>query len=591
MAFSTFIQRGSGTVRMVLACSALNPGDSRTAAIREQFESGLQSLGAALNQTLEVHSTASLESESGGHSPGSGGHREVSEADVEELKGYAADREVFFVALLLESSAAVDEELARMVKDARGDAWYSRYRMLVDEGHRLARDLTPAIRENHPAIRVLPQLASQPLEWLLQLIFEAVTEMVTLERRTALPPDTDRDGILDETEVLFGAYPRSVGSDHERFSEALEPQPPQVDPVAVELPPVVDENVQFTVYRPRAVRPDVWYPMLAFAHLAERRPDAPADEPDPVEQVKALADQALGDQAAAYASPTSDARGGIPKESELTFVPRMEGVEFNPPWRVFRWLEDVHKEEFRLRAGAGTEGQVLRGQLTVFLGAFILADVNLVIRADESAAQPPAPADRSSRPQSPPPASPTLDTVNASPYRKIFPSYSHRDTAIVEQAERLGAALGDVYLRDRTTLRSGEQWSARLLELIDEADVFQLFWSTNSMRSEYVRQEWEHAVTLARPNFIRPTYWEEPMPHSDDPLLPPDSLGGLHFHSLVLAGTSAFDASRKVDSPGLSEPARPARQAPGPGIVVCPSCGESNSRSSVFCINCGHYLE
>ena len=43
-------------------------------------------------------------------------------------------------------------------------------------------------------------------------------------------------------------------------------------------------------------------------------------------------------------------------------------------------------------------------------------------------------------------------------------------------------------------------------------DVFQLFWSSNSMHSDFVRQEWEHALRLNRPHFIRPTYWEEPMP-------------------------------------------------------------------------------
>jgi len=54
------------------------------------------------------------------------------------------------------------------------------------------------------------------------------------------------------------------------------------------------------------------------------------------------------------------------------------------------------------------------------------------------------------------------------------------------------------------------------------------------MRSEYLRLEWEHAVTLAKPNFIRPMYWEEPVPRSDQPLLPPSSLSRLHFHLLVL---------------------------------------------------------
>ena len=46
-------------------------------------------------------------------------------------------------------------------------------------------------------------------------------------------------------------------------------------------------------------------------------------------------------------------------------------------------------------------------------------------------------------------------------------------------------------MRDAIALRSGEIWNDRLLQLIDGTDVFQLFWSTNSMRSPFVRRESE----------------------------------------------------------------------------------------------------
>ena len=72
---------------------------------------------------------------------------------------------------------------------------------------------------------------------------------------------------------------------------------------------VVDENVQFTVYRPNAVQPEIWYPLLAFARLAERRADAPRTQPDPIEEVRALAARALGEEAA-YGAPRVDARAG-----------------------------------------------------------------------------------------------------------------------------------------------------------------------------------------------------------------------------------------------------------------------------------------
>ena len=360
--------------------------------------------------------------------------------------------------------------------------------------------------------------------------------------------------------------------------------------VAAEVAPFVDESVQFTVYRPRAIRPGLWYPMLAFAHLAERRPDAPPEEADPIEKVKALAQQQLGESASAYVSRLSDAGEAIPRQSELTFVPSMDGVEFNPPRRTFRWLEDVHQEDFRLQAAPTPSAVTTRGRLTVFLGVVILADVELVIRIDELAPRPPAPGSIATPAATVEhaAASGELEPASAAPYRKIFPSYSHRDRQIVDQVERFGSAIGDVYLQRLVALRSGEQEDARLRELIDEADVFQLFWSTNSMHSEQVRQEWEHALTLDRPNFIRPTYWEQPMPRSAIPLLPPEPLRQLHFHALSAPLDIAEPTENDHDGRGSANARQPGK-ATSPSLI-CPECGGATSWDSSFCTHCGSYL-
>jgi hypothetical protein len=84
-------------------------------------------------------------------------------------------------------------------------------------------------------------------------------------------------------------------------------------------------------------------------------------------------------------------------------------------------------------------------------------------------------------------------------------------------------------MRDVYELRSGQNWKKWMAETIAEADIFQLFWSTNSMRSDNVRCEWECALGLRRPDFIRPTYWETPLPQSPAENLPPPQLKDLHF--------------------------------------------------------------
>jgi hypothetical protein len=338
------------------------------------------------------------------------------------------------------------------------------------------------------------------------------------------------------------------------FSE-LAHSPASIDELEalIALPIHLDENVQFTVYRPRTIDPGRWHPMLAFAHLAERRPDE-ADLLDPLEEVRRQAETVLGDRAKGYQPVTQDSRAAIPAEGELTFVPEITGIEFNPPRRSFLWLEAVHREEFRLRAGAELDGKTVRGRLTVFLGHIAIAEVGLTLRVDAA------------RPE------PTVrEPAHARTYRKIFASYSHRDIAIVNQFEQYARALGDEYLRDWIHLRTGEVWNDRLRQLIENADAFQLFWSWNAMNSKFVKQEYEHALSLNRPSFVRPTYWETPMPTA--PGLPPEALLRLHFQRIGGAVTEeparapapslSGPASRSVGRPGGSMPP-PAKPRPAP---------------------------
>jgi hypothetical protein len=283
----------------------------------------------------------------------------------------------------------------------------------------------------------------------------------------------------------------------------------------IAIPIHLDDNVQFTVYRPRVIDPGKWHQLLAFAHLAERRPGED-DLPDPVEEVQRQAQAVLGDKAKSYQPMMQDAGAAIPEEGELTFVPEFPGIEVNPPRRSFLWLETVHREEFRIRAPRELDGKTVRGRVTVFLGHIAIAELAVSVRVDAAR---PEPTRR--------------EPTTARAYRKIFASYSHRDIEIVNQFETYARALGDEYLRDWVHLRTGEVWNDRLCQLIEQADAFQLFWSWNSMKSQFVRQEYEHALSLNRPSFVRPTYWEDPMPVA--PGLPPDALLRLHFQKLGAA--------------------------------------------------------
>ncbi len=323
-----------------------------------------------------------------------------------------------------------------------------------------------------------------------------------------------------------------VSGEHEPlFTTEIEPEAGAVEPAAVPkasvLPELID-NAQFTVYRPRAAPAGVWASLLAFAHLSERAPDAPQDEPDPIAEVERQATQVLDERASEYTPVRQDSSQSVPRFGEISFVPEMDGFEFNPPQRTFVWAENVHREEFRFRASRELAGQTARGHLTVFLGSIIIAQVALSIRVEK------VPTLTHREP---------IEAVQARAYRKIFASYSHRDSVVVEEFERFASAFGDRYLRDVSHLRAAEVWSSGLEAMIREANIFQLFWSTNSIGSQFVRQEWEYALGLGRANFIRPTYWEDPFPEAPHRGLPPPSLKRLQFSRLPGFATPGFPAT------------------------------------------------
>jgi TIR domain/Domain of unknown function (DUF4062) len=285
-------------------------------------------------------------------------------------------------------------------------------------------------------------------------------------------------------------------------------------------PLYVDENVQFTIYQPKVVQPNRWHDLLAVAHLSRKRHDAQEDEPDPLEQVETIVKGRLGPKQKDYEQLKQNSKHAVPHMGKITFIPQASGVTFNPAQRTFQWLESVHTEDFRFMTGPELDGKTVRGQLTVYLGAIILAEVPLAFHIDSRYKQTMTKE--------------ALQPCSAKPFGKIFASYSHKDLAIVEQIEKYGKILGHEYLRDLKHLRAGEVWLDKLMRMIEEADVFQLFWSSNSMHSKFVKYEWEHALSLSRPNFIRLTYWEDPMPTSKVPPLPPPTLARLHFERIAV---------------------------------------------------------
>jgi protein kinase-like protein len=327
-------------------------------------------------------------------------------------------------------------------------------------------------------------------------------------------------------------------------------------------PIIWDDNVQFSVYRPKAIRPQTWERMLVFAHLSDLPPDAPPGLPDPVEEVRRQAEQVLGSQLTDYEPRTADSTQAIPREGELTLVPSGDGLEFNPPSRRFLWWEPVHREEFRFRAAARLDGQLARGRLSVFLGGILIAEVSLAIRIDRQATTQPvetmANPDRVSR------------------FRRIYACVASEDEPVTEQFRHYAEFLRDQFLMSQFNGRRNA-FDEQCRKLIQSADVFQLYWSQNALRSTDMEHEWRYALSLHRPEFIRSLYWEEPFPTSAERSLPPPELLALGFQKIpvttetrerpedaearmaMLAGGDAKAASGSLQQRGASK-SHPARK-------------------------------
>lgn len=404
----------------------------------------------------------------------------------------------------------------------------------------------------------------------------------------------------------------------------------EIDP---DKPFVTDSNVEFTVYSPRQIKPEKNYTMLAFAHLAKKRDDAPADEPDPIDEMKDQAARILGKQQADYDNANEPSGQPVPREGEITLVPVVPGITFSPASRTFTWRKSVHREEFDLCAATDQDGKNLSGQMTVFLGSLVIAEVPLKISVNslaESAAE-----------------KISLDGPQSSRrVRQVFASYSPQDEQVVAELARVAPLFGSRFVMDRTHLEPGEDRREGLQRLIRGADMFQLFWSTNAMRSADTVDEINYAVSLERPGFILPTYWEEPLPRSPAEELPPPAIERLQFHriypgaiseavqtqfrsaeTLATAPSEVFATAHDVtptaelapigeavadtaplEMPRDNSPTRelpplldtlPAPQptfaggvssAPTFGTVVCSTCGMSFPAGMKFCTGCGGTL-
>ena len=313
-----------------------------------------------------------------------------------------------------------------------------------------------------------------------------------------LPSALKRFENLKEKTALFGLL-RTL--DRERRSARQK----QEEAYAQEVASREDRPI-FTAVYPEIVVPETWYSLELFLYLKKY---AWLVEQEIKRRQREFLD---------YGDVTSQSPKGFSYDTEIIISLTSDVIEANPSVTVISWLEDFYKMPFRIRYRQHETVQPF-GILTIDISAddLPIASIPLQISASEDAE----------------PSQPAVENVHW--FSHIFASYAREDYQLVKYLKDRYLALGIYMFIDIDDLRSGDYWEARLFHEIESSDIFQLFWSHASKASTFVRREWQSALELSSRKgggFIRPVYWEDPMPP-----IPPE-LASIHFHKLLFDTSS-----------------------------------------------------
>jgi len=115
-------------------------------------------------------------------------------------------------------------------------------------------------------------------------------------------------------------------------------------------------------------------------------------------------------------------------------------------------------------------------------------------------------------------------------YSKIFISYAHADYSQVKGIAEGCKINGTDYFFDRHTLQAGDIFKDKILQYIDNADLFVLCWSKNAAKSKWVQIERKHALELIEKGNHQLTIYPLSMP--PEAPLPEDMSDKYNFATL-----------------------------------------------------------
>lgn len=279
------------------------------------------------------------------------------------------------------------------------------------------------------------------------------------------------------------------------FGAAYSRSEPPPSPAKADIPPPALDAIHISAVTPRAVEPGSYG--IVDVVLYE-------------EAFRALLDQIIAEQA----DGGKETLGGMhaaAKGTPIRVVLSSPDVEIDHPEETQVWQGQYLRFSFDFAVPEGYAGKQLLLRAAVYFADVPATRLRILIHVAAPAVQQPS--------------------VERRDVRSAFMSYAtverEKVVRIMQGIQQVRPDL-DLFL-DVDSLRSGEDWEARLRSEIDRRDVLYLCWSRAAMSSPFVEMEWQHA--LARKGL----HGIEPIPlEPADRCPPPRELAKLHFSNRLL---------------------------------------------------------
>jgi len=231
--------------------------------------------------------------------------------------------------------------------------------------------------------------------------------------------------------------------------------------------PTDQDRLQFSAFYPRVAIAGEWHTLFVYAHITSA-----------LKAVRRDADKFRDALGLIHGEVNAQTKEPILKGTKITIVPSCQKVTFNPDRFSFRWLEDWQQIKFRFMPEEELAGSASNGEISVYVGPLIVATLKIAFLF-ETKEQNVISGVKDD-----------VGKVTSYVYQRIFASYNHDDSSVVLACRNVSKILGNEYLIDIDKLRTGQYWNPAILKMIDDADIFQLFWSERAAQSQYVTQEW-----------------------------------------------------------------------------------------------------